>query len=88
MKIQNIIRQKILSNINVISLDIIDESEKHFGHSGYNEEGESHFFIKIISNDFVGMNKVARHRLLYKILDNEIKNHIHALSLELLTDKE
>ena len=88
MKVAHSISEKLKNNLNIQSLEIIDESEKHRGHAGFQEGGESHFIIKIISNDFEGLNKVKRHKLIYQILDFEIKNKIHALSIDAKTEDE
>lgn len=37
--------------------------------------------LHIISSLFNNLNALEQHRLVYKVLDTFIKNHIHALSL-------
>lgn len=81
MSVAKIISDKLKNNLNIQSLDVVDESEKHRGHAGWQDRGESHFLLKIISDDFLDLNKVKRHKLIYSILDNEIKNKIHAISI-------
>jgi BolA protein len=82
------IRKKLIDGLNPQHLSIIDESEKHRGHSGAREGGESHFSVKIVSNQFEGLNPVARHRLINQILAEELSGKVHALSLKLLTPSE
>lgn len=70
------------------TVNIVDESSKHVGHSGHKEGGESHFHIEICSKHFTNMSKIERHRAVYTILGDELKNKIHALSLKLYTEEE
>src|SRR4051812_20467670 len=45
-------------------IELIDDSEQHRGHGGYNPAGESHFTLKIESTQFVGKNRVERQRMI------------------------
>lgn len=65
------------------TLDIIDESENHRGHSGYREGGQSHFHIKISATIFAEMGRVARERAIHKALGKDIIDRIHALSMKI-----
>lgn len=69
-------------------LDIIDESQRHAGHGGAHPEGESHFRIQIVSAAFAGKSRVARQRLVYDVLAEELRERVHALSLETLSPDE
>eukprot|EP00602_Paraphysomonas_sp_CaronLab_P003526 CAMPEP_0185025604 /NCGR_PEP_ID=MMETSP1103-20130426/8501_1 /TAXON_ID=36769 /ORGANISM="Paraphysomonas bandaiensis, Strain Caron Lab Isolate" /LENGTH=111 /DNA_ID=CAMNT_0027558843 /DNA_START=46 /DNA_END=381 /DNA_ORIENTATION=- len=70
------IRNK-LSALNPLFLDVINESHKH----NVPEGSESHFKVVIVSAAFEGQNHLARHRLVNGILQEELKNDIHALSI-------
>ena len=48
---------------------------------------ETHFKLVIVSDDFIHMNKVKRHQLIYQILTNIMKE-IHALSIHAFTIEE
>ena len=48
---------------------------------------ETHFKLVIVSDDFLHMNKVKRHQLIYQILKNIMKE-IHALSIQAFTIEE
>ena len=63
-------------------LEILDESESHRGHGGWREGGETHFRIRMASPAFVGLDRVARHRLVHRTL-GDIVPRIHALAMEL-----
>jgi BolA protein len=71
-----------------IRLEIEDESERHRGHAGWREGGETHWRIVIVSAKFAGLPKVARHRMVYAAL-GELMNHpIHALAIAAHEPKE
>jgi BolA protein len=69
-------------------LSIEDESSRHRGHSGYREGGESHFRVEIVSAAFAGKTRVARQRLVYDTLKDELAAGLHALALTTLTPEE
>ena len=70
------------------NLDVVDESHLHKGHAGHNPEGESHFHVEIVSAAFAGQSRVARQRMVYGILAEEMKQRVHALALTTLTPEE
>ena len=51
---------------------------------------ETHFRLVIVSDAFKGKMQAARHRMVYKILDEELKREggVHALQLRTLTIEE
>ena len=52
-------------------------------------EGDGrHFFATIVSPDFEGTNRVARHQRVYKALGDRMREQIHALSMKTLTPAE
>ncbi|MEP3917513.1 BolA family protein [Ascidiaceihabitans sp.] len=64
-------------------LQVVDDSESHRGHSGFQEGGESHFNVRIRSAAFEGQSRIARHRAVHAALGNELVGRIHALALDL-----
>lgn len=65
------------------SLQVIDESAQHAGHSGANGTGfGTHFRVRIASQFFTGKSRVARHRLVYDALQDFIDQGLHALAIE------
>ena len=42
----------------------------------------------MISTEFEGKRLVARHQMMYKLLDDEIKAGVHALSMDTKTPQE
>ncbi|RJE86655.1 BolA family protein [Paracoccus onubensis] len=71
-----------LAVLTPLRLEIIDESEGHRGHAGYQEGGQSHFRIRMASSSFAGLSRLQRHRLIHETL-GDIVPRIHALALEL-----
>ena len=75
--LETVIEEKIRSNLNISFLRIENESYKHHGPA----DAETHFRIELVSSDFRGKSMVACHQLIYRILSDELKTQIHALSL-------
>jgi BolA protein len=88
MRVSEQIRTKIAARLKPLALEVIDQSHKHQGHAGHRPGGESHFDVAIVSEAFEGLNRVARQRLVYQILADELKGPVHALSLELKSPAE
>lgn len=61
-------------------LAVINDSEQHRGHGGY--DAESHFTVEIVADAFTGKNRVARQRLVNAALADLLRDHIHALSIK------
>jgi len=80
---KEMIRQKLIAELNPILLDVIDESHKHAGHAGSRPGGNTHFRITIVSQAFHDLSKVQRHRKVHDILKEELATTLHALSLNL-----
>jgi len=62
-------------------LELIDDSERHRGHGGYNPAGESHFSLTISSPAFADKSRVERQRLVHKALGDVLDERVHALSI-------
>ncbi|GAA6174960.1 BolA family protein [Sulfitobacter pacificus] len=64
-------------------LDVVDDSESHRGHAGFQEGGESHFNVRIRAEAFAGLSRIARHRAVHGAIGPELMGRIHALALDL-----
>ena len=62
------------------ALDVQDDSHLHAGHAGAREG--RHFSVKLVSERFTGLSRVARHRLVYDSLKSLIDSGIHALVID------
>lgn len=47
-----------------------------------------HYKARIVATQFEGKNRIARHRLVYEALVEEMKGPIHALTLDVFTPEE
>lgn len=70
-----------LQSLEPLEVDLVDESERHRGHAGYREGGNTHWRLAIVSPRFSGASVVARHRMVYQALGNLMNNPIHALAI-------
>ncbi len=76
------IRSKLSAAFTPAKLEVIDDSDKHAGHSGHREGGESHFTVVIEAEAFAGVARVQRQRKVYGVLAEELAGPIHALSVK------
>jgi BolA protein len=67
--------------LNPTRVDLVDDSEQHRGHGGYNPAGESHFSLLIESPNFSGKSRVERQRMIYAALGDLMDSRVHALSI-------
>jgi BolA protein len=65
-----------------VSLEVVDESEKHKGHAGARAGGETHFRIRIVSPAFQGRSRLEVHRMINAALAAELAAGVHALAIE------
>ncbi|MFV9875753.1 MAG: BolA family protein [Rickettsiales endosymbiont of Dermacentor nuttalli] len=77
-----------LSVLEPLILEITDDTNKHANHFTVVPGIITHLSIKIVSDQFLGLNKIARHRMVYNILQNDLREYMHALSLKTLTIAE
>ncbi len=63
-----------------------DDSHLHAGHAGAREG--RHFSVRVVSAQFIDLNRVARHRLVYDALGTLFPRGIHALAVEAVTPAE
>lgn len=81
MTIYERVKKKLTDALRPELLQITDQSELHKGHGGYREGGETHFHIEIVASAFDGVSPVERHRKIYKLLEKEMNERIHALEI-------
>ena len=82
------IQQKLTSAFAPTRLEVVDDSARHAGHAGASPGGESHFNVVIVSAAFEGAAKVARQRMVYRALAEELAGPLHALSVKALAPGE
>ena len=77
-----IVKNKLLNQINIESINIEDKSFLHKNHKG-NQEGKYHLKLIIVSEELKKMNKIESNKKIYKILDKELKEFIHSLQISI-----
>ncbi|KAK2639977.1 hypothetical protein Ddye_027772 [Dipteronia dyeriana] len=83
------IREKLEKELRPVELEVEDISYQHAGHAGVRgSDGETHFNVKIVSEEFEGKSLVKRHRLIYGLLQEELESGLHALSIVAKTPSE
>ena len=87
-KVATAIDDKLRATFAPVRLAIEDESSRHHGHAGWREGGETHFRVEIVSQAFECKTRVARQRLVYAALKEELDAGLHALAMETLTPAE
>jgi BolA protein len=73
--------RRLDSALSPTRIELVDDSEKHRGHGGYNPAGESHFTLQIESETFAGKSRVERQRMVYKALGDLMRERVHALQI-------
>ncbi len=75
------IRRKLERAFAPSRLEVLDESDRHAGHSGARAGGESHFTVVIEAAAFQGLERIQRQRRVYGVLAEELAGPVHALSV-------
>ena len=84
MRVQRSIETKVTEELKPVYLDVTNESSMH----NVPPDSESHFKLVIVSEKFVGLTRVKRHQTINGILEKELREDLHALSMETLTAEE
>ena len=85
MSVAEQIHARLSERLSPTSLEVLDESAAHAGHSGASATGEgSHIRVRIASPLFTGVTRVQRHRLVYDALQDFIDRGLHALAIEVI----
>jgi BolA protein len=75
------IAARLTAGLAPVSLDILDESDRHAGHAGARPEGETHFRVTVVAEAFAGLSRLERHRLVQRLLAEELDAGLHALAI-------
>ena len=62
-------------------LTVINDSDKHRGHTGHDGSGESHFTVEIEAPAFAGKSRLERQRAVNAALGELMRERIHALAI-------
>ena len=83
MSLRDQIEARLQEAFDPSELVVVDDSERHRGHDGYREGGDSHFNVRMRSTAFKGRSRIARHRAVHAALGRDLVSRIHALALDL-----
>jgi BolA protein len=81
MRTVDVITRKLTESFAPQSLKVLDESDRHEGHTGHRPGGQTHFRIYIVAELFKGMTRLERHRLINQTLAGELAGSVHALAI-------
>jgi len=81
MDVRTQIAEKLAGTFAPLSLDVVDESHQHAGHSGARPGGQTHFRVHIVSEAFRGKSRIERHRMINQTLSGELAGGVHALAI-------
>lgn len=84
MNVQTRIEEKLSVSFSPQSLEVSNESHRHNVPPG----AESHFKVVIVSEEFVGMSLLERHRAINTALAAELAGSVHALAIHAFTPQE
>jgi BolA protein len=82
-----LIRQRLAAALEPSELEVSDESHLHKGHAGA-RDGRGHFRVRIVSNRFLGLRPLQRHRLVYDAVRDLMQSDIHAIAVAAVTEEE
>jgi BolA protein len=75
-------RQLLAAAFAPTTLDVVNDSATHRGHSGDDGSGESHFTVSIESAKFAGASRLQRQRMVNAALGDIPGNRVHALAIK------
>ena len=79
-QLSEIVKKKILENKIIESVELEDKSFLHKNHNT-NNPNKFHIKLKIKSKTLKNMSRIQSNKFIYKILENEMKLHIHSLQI-------
>ena len=82
------IENLILKNYEPEFFSVIDVSEQHRGHQNFKEGLESHFEIIIVSEKFINLKRIERHRMVNHSLREEFLSDLHSVIIKTYTIEE
>ena len=74
------IETELRSALQPLTLEVQDDSHLHAGHAGALEG--RHFSVRVVSERFNGLSRLARHRLVYDSLKLLMQRGIHAVAID------
>lgn len=98
------IQHRLTEGLAPVSLWVVDDSQRHAGHGPRRaalaargqshllppeaDATETHFRVEVVSPAFEGRSRVERHRMVTDLLEDELRERVHALSITARTPDE
>ena len=79
-KLISIIKKRLNDEIEIESILVEDKSFLHKKHTSYQSD-KFHIKISLQSNELNKMSKIESNKKIYKLLNKEMKLHIHSLQI-------
>ena len=76
------IKAKLETQIEIEELIIVDNSQKHKGHKSYSPD-KFHLHLKIKSLYLSSLSRVSAHKMIMKVLSDDLKTKIHAVEISI-----
>ena len=77
MNVQQTLERRLGEGLAPIHLEVVNESGQHNVPRG----SETHFKVVVVTDAFSGKPQVARHRMVYRLLGEELQGGVHALAV-------
>ena len=84
MQVQGRSERKLAEGLGPSYLEVVNASGMH----NVPPDAETHFRVFVVADAFEGKPLVQRHRMVYRLLEVEKRDHVHALGIEALTPTE
>ena len=79
-QLSEIVKKKILDNKIIENVELEDKSFLHKNHKN-NNPNKFHIKLKIKSKTLKNMSRIDSNKFIFRLLDKEIKSHIHSLQI-------
>ena len=76
------IKKKLENKINFEKIEIINNTKKHKNHKFFVKE-KYHLHLKVKSMYLSSLTKLSAHKIIMKILKEDLKSRIHALEISI-----
>ncbi len=84
MTLKQRIEGKVKAVLDPQHMELVNESGNHHVPKG----SETHFKLLLVTKAFAGKSLIERHRMVYALVDQELKEGLHALALHTYTPEE
>ena len=76
------IEKKIIKILNPEKIELLDNSDLHKKHKSF-DVNKKHLKLIIYSEKLRAIKKIEAHKIIFSLLEDEMKNKIHALEIEI-----